>query len=183
MFFGPTGSITRMHQDIDMSNVFRPSLKAGRGWSCFLLIKAGYCINSFNVHSTVDLTIPTIKHTRGLCRRNDRWFLNMATHCSGAQRLLAPRSRTPEGGFGIEYDGTPLRLKLLAVYHHNGKMDRSVDESFVWPTMVYLKKNLAAGKKRSDALESDHHHHHGGENGLSLDETFLYSYSYLFLQE
>ena len=75
MFFGPTGSITRMHQDIDMSNVFPdPVLKAGRGWSCFLLIKAGYCINSFQCPFYCRYRPSRLSNIPGacLCRRNDR---------------------------------------------------------------------------------------------------------------
>lgn len=73
MFFGPKGSITRMHQDIDMSNVFLTQFEGRKRVVLFapdqshLLYKL-----PFNVHTTVDIdkpdydTYPALHYAKGM---------------------------------------------------------------------------------------------------------------------
>ncbi len=73
MFFGPKNSVTRMHQDIDMSNVFLTQF-AGRKRVVLFAPDQSHLLYRlpFNVHSTVDIdnpdfeTYPGLKYAKGV---------------------------------------------------------------------------------------------------------------------
>jgi hypothetical protein len=102
MFFGPKYAITRMHQDIDMSNVFLTQFAGRRRVVLFapdqspLLYKL-----PFNVHSTVDIdhadyeTYPALKYAKGystILEKGDTLFMP-----SGYWHHI----EYLEGGFGL----------------------------------------------------------------------------------
>jgi ribosomal protein L16 Arg81 hydroxylase len=72
MFFGPAGSITRMHQDIDMSNVFLTQFAGRKRVVLFAPDQSDLLYRlPFNVHSTVDIdkpdyeTYPAMQYAQG----------------------------------------------------------------------------------------------------------------------
>lgn len=72
MFFGPASSITRMHQDIDMSNVFLTQFAGRKRVVLFAPDQSDLLYRlPFNVHSTVDIdkpdydTYPAMKYAQG----------------------------------------------------------------------------------------------------------------------
>jgi ribosomal protein L16 Arg81 hydroxylase len=73
MFFGPPKSIVRMHQDIDMSNVFLTQFHGRKRVFLFAPDQSELLYRlPFNVHSTVDVdnpdyeTYPGLKYVRGM---------------------------------------------------------------------------------------------------------------------
>lgn len=73
MFFGPAGSITRMHQDIDMSNVFLTQFHGRKRVWLFPPDQSALLYRlPFNVHSTVDVdhpdyeTYPALNFAKGM---------------------------------------------------------------------------------------------------------------------
>lgn len=72
MFFGPAKSITRMHQDIDMSNVFLTQFAGRKRVVLFAPDQSDLLYRlPFNVHSTVDIdkpdydTYPAMQYAQG----------------------------------------------------------------------------------------------------------------------
>ncbi len=169
MFFGPTGSITRMHQDIDMSNVFLTQFEGRKRVVLFppdqsrLLYKL-----PFNVHSTVDIDHPDYQTYPGLA-----YAEGMTAVLEYGDTLFMPSGywhhiEYLEGGFGLSIRtvAPTLRLKLLAVYHLTMERwtDRLMNRLFGQRWFIF-KKNLASrrAEKEIRRMESDQHHHHGGE--------------------
>lgn len=67
MFFGPKGSITRMHQDIDMSNVFLTQFEGRKRVVLFPPSQSALLYKlPLNVHSTVDIEHPDFDQYPGL---------------------------------------------------------------------------------------------------------------------
>jgi ribosomal protein L16 Arg81 hydroxylase len=102
MFFGPTNSIVRMHQDIDMSNVFLTQFHGSRHVTLFSPYQSELLYRlPFNVHSTVDVdnpdyeTYPALNYVKGV-----------STVLEHGDTLFMPSGywhhiQYLEGGFGI----------------------------------------------------------------------------------
>lgn len=120
MFFGPKGSITRMHQDIDMSNVFLTQFEGRKRVVLFapdqshLLYKL-----PFNVHSTVDIDHPDydtypglhyVKGMEGILEYGDTLFMP-----SGYWHHI----EYLEGGYGLSVRTVAhaLPMKIRGVYN------------------------------------------------------------------
>jgi ribosomal protein L16 Arg81 hydroxylase len=102
MFFGPTNSIVRMHQDIDMSNVFLTQFHGRKRVYLFSPDQSELLYRlPFNVHSTVDVdnpdyeTYPALNYVKG-----------MSTVLEHGDTLFMPSGywhhiQYLEGGFGL----------------------------------------------------------------------------------
>lgn len=102
MFFGPAGSVTRMHQDIDLSNVFLTQFAGKKRVVLFAPDQSELLYRlPFNVHSTVDIDNPDYDTYPGL---------KFAEGCTGllehGDTLFMPSGywhhiEYVEGGFGL----------------------------------------------------------------------------------
>jgi ribosomal protein L16 Arg81 hydroxylase len=102
MFFGPAKSIVRMHQDIDMSNVFLTQFHGRKRVYLFSPDQSDLLYRlPFNVHSTVDVdnpdyeTYPALNYVKG-----------MSTIMEHGDTLFMPSGywhhiQYLEGGFGL----------------------------------------------------------------------------------
>lgn len=169
MFFGPKHSITRMHQDIDMSNVFLTQFEGKKRVVLFapdqstLLYKL-----PFNVHSTVDIDNPDFDTYPGL-----KYVHGMTAILEYSDTLFMPSGywhhiEYLEGGYGLSVRSMPatLGLKLQGLYHLT--MERWVDTTMnklLGKKWFAYKKRLA--HKRADREISKHdagdHLHTGNE--------------------
>jgi len=169
MFFGPTGSITRMHQDIDMSNVFLTQFEGKKRVVLFppsqskLLYKL-----PFNVHSTVDIENPDFDTYPGL-----KYVKGCTATLEYGDTLFMPSGywhhiEYLEGGYGLSIRtlAPSLGLKLQAVYHLS--VERWLDtilNKILGKRWFKYKKHLA--QKRADAEINRHdtgdHIEHGNQ--------------------
>jgi hypothetical protein len=102
MFFGPKNAVTRMHQDIDMSNVFLTQFAGKRHVLLFAPDQSQFLYKlPFNVHSTVDIMnpdfdlYPALKYAKGYTA--DLEFGDTLFMPSGYWHHI----EYPEAGFGL----------------------------------------------------------------------------------
>lgn len=116
MFFGPPKSIVRMHQDIDMSNVFLTQFHGKKRVWLFSPDQSNLLYRlPFNVHSTVDVDHPDYKEYPGL-----KYVKGMSTVLEHGDTLFMPSGYWHHieyitGGFGLSVrtlaNTMPVRLK------------------------------------------------------------------------
>lgn len=129
MFFGPKNAFTRMHQDIDLSNVFLTQFAGRRRVVLFapdqspLLYKL-----PFNVHSTVDIdhpdyeTYPAMRYAKGsegVLENGDTLFIP-----SGYWHHI----EYLEGGFGLSVRSLGLNLFTILRGAYNVSLQRKLDD-------------------------------------------------------
>ncbi len=167
MFFGPPKSITRMHQDIDMSNVFLTQFHGKKRVVLFAPSQSKLLYRlPFNVHSTVDIDHPDFDTYPGL-----KYVKGVTTVLEHGDTLFMPSGywhhiEYVEGGFGLSVrtlaHGIPMTLKgvwNLTVQRTIDNIMRKLSEE-KW---FEYKKKLA--QKRADKIireiESDPGINHG----------------------
>ena len=102
MFFGPTKSVVRMHQDIDMSNVFLTQFHGRKRVVLFAPDQSDLLYRlPFNVHTIVDIDTPDYEEFPGL-----KYAKGMSTILEHGDTLFMPSGywhhiEYLEGGFGL----------------------------------------------------------------------------------
>jgi len=102
MFFGPSKSVVRMHQDIDMSNVFLTQFHGRKRVVLFPPDQSDLLYRlPFNVHTIVDIDHPDYKEFPGL-----EYAKGMSTILEHGDTLFMPSGywhhiEYLEGGFGL----------------------------------------------------------------------------------
>jgi ribosomal protein L16 Arg81 hydroxylase len=102
MFFGPTKSVVRMHQDIDMSNVFLTQFHGRKRVVLFPPDQSDLLYRlPFNVHTIVDIDHPDYQEFPGL-----KYAKGMSTIIEHGDTLFMPSGywhhiEYLEGGFGL----------------------------------------------------------------------------------
>ncbi len=156
MFFGPKNSVTRMHQDIDMSNVFLTQFEGLKRVVLFppsqsdLLYKL-----PFNVHTTVDIDHPDlekypglkyVKGTTGILEYGDTLYMPSG-YWHHVEYL--------EGGFGLSIRSIastlPLKWKGLYSVTIQRKFDDLMRYFFKQKWFVYKLKR--AQKRANKAIK------------------------------
>lgn len=152
MFFGPPKSIVRMHQDIDMSNVFLTQFHGEKRVVLFPPSQSELLYRlPFNVHSTVDVDHPDYEEYPGL-----NYVKGMNTILQHGDTLFMPSGywhhiEYLSGGFGLAVRtiaiSFPLKLKAVwkvTILRGIDNLMRKINEE-KW---FAYKKKLA--KKRAD---------------------------------
>lgn len=168
MFFGPKNSITRMHQDIDMSNVFLTQFEGKKRVVLFAPDQSDLLYKlPFNVHSTVDIDHPDYETYPGL-----KYAKGMTGVLEYGDTLYMPAGywhhiEYVEGGYGLSVRtiAPTFALKLKGVY--NLTIQRKLDDimrKMFGQKWFNFKKEVA--RKRADRAirkierNSGEHHHH-----------------------
>jgi ribosomal protein L16 Arg81 hydroxylase len=128
MFFGPTNSIVRMHQDIDMSNVFLTQFHGSRKVTLFSPDQSELLYRlPFNVHSTVDVdnpdyeTYPALNYVKGV-----------STVLEHGDTLFMPSGywhhiQYLEGGFGLSVRTVANNWEMILGGFWNLTFQRTMD--------------------------------------------------------
>jgi ribosomal protein L16 Arg81 hydroxylase len=129
MFFGPKHSVTRMHQDIDLSNVFLTQFAGKRRVVLFAPDQSHFLYRlPFNVHSTVDIdnpdyeTYPALKYAKGysaVLENGDTLYMP-----SGYWHHI----EYLEGGFGLSVRTLGHNLSTIARGAYNVTIQRKFDD-------------------------------------------------------
>lgn len=154
MFFGPKNSITRIHQDIDMSNVFLTQFEGRKRVVLFAPSQSKLLYRlPFNVHTTVDIDHPDYEKYPGL-----KYAKGMTTVLEFGDTLFMPSGywhhiEYLEGGYGLSVRTMPptFGLKLKGVY--NLTIQRKFDDLMRWmfdKKWFAYKSNVA--RKRANKI-------------------------------
>jgi Cupin-like domain len=152
MFFGPPKSVVRMHQDIDMSNVFLTQFHGRKRVVLFppdqstLLYKL-----PFNVHSTVDVDKPDYNSYPGL-----NYVKGMTAILQHGDTLFMPSGywhhiEYLEGGFGLSVrtmGNLPMLLKGVWSLAINRNLDNVMNKLDEEKWFDYKKKVAFARAER-----------------------------------
>ncbi len=166
MFFGPKGSITRMHQDIDMSNVFLTQFEGRKRVVLFAPDQSELLYRlPFNVHSTVDIDHPDFEKYPAL-----RYVKGMQGELQYGDTLFMPSGywhhiEYLEGGFGLSVRTVApgFMQRLYGIY--NLTVQRSVDTlmRFIFRDAWFTWKKQVAIRRAEEAMariERDRDQHH-----------------------
>jgi hypothetical protein len=166
MFFGPKNAITRMHQDIDMSNVFLTQFEGKKRVVLFAPDQSDVLYKlPFNVHSTVDIdkpdydNYPALKYAKGMTgilEFGDTLFMP-AGYWHHIEYL--------EGGYGLSVRTLPptILLKLKGAY--NLTIQRKLDDllrKLFGDKWFELKKSIAQKRAEKAIREIEKNNHHSG---------------------
>lgn len=156
MFFGPPKSIVRMHQDIDMSNVFLTQFHGRKRVVLFAPDQSELLYRlPFNVHSTVDVDAPDYEAYPGL-----NYVKGFTTILEHGDTLFMPSGywhhiEYLEGGFGLSVrtmaNSLPMKfngLWNLTVQRTTDNLMRKINED-KW--FAYKKK--LANKRAERAMK------------------------------
>ena len=156
MFFGPPKSIVRMHQDIDMSNVFLTQFNGRKRVVLFAPDQSDLLYRlPFNVHSTVDIDNPDFKAYPGL-----KYVKGMSIVLEHGDTLFMPSGywhhmEYLDGGFALSVRTVAhgIGMKVQGVWNLAVKrlVDRIMNKLFDQKWFEY-KKNLAA-KRAERAID------------------------------
>ncbi|CAN5657088.1 hypothetical protein BH10BAC3_BH10BAC3_04750 [soil metagenome] len=153
MFFGPKESITRMHQDIDMSNVFLTQFAGAKRVVLFPPDQSDLLYRlPFNVHSTVDIDHPDFETYPGL-----QYAKGMSTVLQHGDTLFMPSGywhhiEYLEGGFGLSVRTLGASVSTIVKGGFNVTLRRKFDDimrKMYDQKWFEYKKRLA--RKRADA--------------------------------
>lgn len=128
MFFGPSNSIVRMHQDIDMSNVFLTQFHGRKRVVLFAPDQSKLLYRlPFNVHSTVDVDHPDYDTYPGL-----NYVKGMSTVIEHGDTIFMPSGywhhiEYLDGGFGLSVRTLPYGLSMKARGLWNLTVQRTTD--------------------------------------------------------
>lgn len=128
MFFGPSNSIVRMHQDIDMSNVFLTQFHGRKRVVLFAPDQSELLYRlPFNVHSTVDVDHPDYDSYPGL-----NYVKGMSTVIEHGDTIFMPSGywhhiEYLDGGFGLSVRTLPYGLSMKAKGLWNLTVQRTTD--------------------------------------------------------
>ena len=168
MFFGPKGSITRMHQDIDMSNVFLTQFEGKKRVVLFAPDQSDLLYKlPFNVHSTVDIDHPDYEQYPGL-----NYVVGMEGILEYGDTLFMPSGywhhiEYVEGGFGLSVRtvAPTWSQKLRGAYYLT--VQRTIDQAMrrIMGDKWFKWKKHVAENRANRAIEliereQDHNQHH-----------------------
>lgn len=152
MFFGPKNSITRIHQDIDMSNVFLTQFNGRKRVVLFAPDQSKLLYRlPFNVHTTVDIDHPDYEKYPGL-----KYVKGSTAILEYGDTLYMPSGywhhiEYLEGGFGLSVRTVAPTLALKAKGAYNLSIQRKFDDIM---RKLFDKKwfayKSALAKKRAD---------------------------------
>jgi hypothetical protein len=155
LFFGPRNSVTRMHQDIDLSNVFLTQFEGRRKVILFSPDQSAFLYKlPFNVHSTVDITkpdysaYPALRYARGysaVLEYGDTLFMP-----SGYWHHI----EYLEGGFGLSVRTLSHDLRTVIRGGYNVTLQRWFDQlmNSVQPEAWLRYKQKCAVRKAEKAM-------------------------------
>lgn len=153
MFFGPPKSIVRMHQDIDMSNVFLTQFHGRKRVVLFAPDQSDLLYRlPFNVHSIVDVDHPDYKTFPGL-----KYVKGMTTILEHGDTLFMPSGywhhiEYLEGGFGLSVRtvANSLNMKLQGAWSLGGRrlIDRMMRNLMKEEKWFDFKKKVAHSRLR-----------------------------------
>jgi hypothetical protein len=129
MFFGPKQSITRMHQDIDMSNVFLTQFTGRKRVVLFPPDQSDLLYRlPFNVHSIVDIDQPDFDSYPGL-----KYAKGMSTVLEFGDTLFMPSGywhhiEYLEGGFGLSVRTLGASVGTILKGAYNVTVQRKFDD-------------------------------------------------------
>ena len=153
MFFGPKKSVTRMHQDIDMSNVFLTQFTGRKRVVLFSPAESDLLYRlPFNVHSTVDIDNPDFEAYPGL-----KYAKGMSTVLEFGDTLFMPSGywhhiEYLEGGFGLSVRTLGASVATILKGGYNVTIRRKFDDimrKLYGQKWFEYKKSLA--QKRANA--------------------------------
>lgn len=160
MFFGPKQSITRMHQDIDMSNVFLTQFSGRKRVVLFAPDQSDLLYRlPFNVHSTVDIdkpdfeTYPGLKYAKGataILEFGDTLFMP-----SGYWHHI----EYLEGGFGLSVRTIGANIATILKGGYNVTLRRKFDDvmrKLYDQKWFEYKKRLAQKRANAAISKIDH---------------------------
>lgn len=161
MFFGPKNSITRIHQDIDMSNVFLTQFAGRKRVVLFAPDQSKLLYRlPFNVHTTVDIDHPDFEKYPGL-----KYVKGCTTILEYGDTLYMPSGywhhiEYLEGGYGLSVRtiAPTLALKIKGAY--NLSVQRKFDDMMRWMfDKKWFNYKVAIAQKRANKeikkIESD----------------------------
>lgn len=152
MFFGPKNSVTRMHQDIDMSNVFLTQFEGKKRVILFAPDQSDLLYKlPFNVHSTVDIENPDFETYPGL-----KYVKGMTGILEYGDTLFMPSGywhhiEYAEGGYGLSVRTRASSFPILLRGAYNLIIQRRLDDimrKLFGQKWFNLKKSIA--RKRAD---------------------------------
>ncbi|MBK7568323.1 MAG: cupin-like domain-containing protein [Bacteroidetes bacterium] len=129
MFFGPKNSVTRMHQDIDMSNVFLTQFEGKKRVILFAPDQSDLLYKlPFNVHSTVDIEKPDFETYPGL-----KYVKGMTGILEYGDTLFMPSGywhhiEYAEGGYGLSVRTRASSFPILLRGAYNLIIQRRLDD-------------------------------------------------------
>lgn len=156
MFFGPKQSITRMHQDIDMSNVFLTQFAGKKRVVLFPPDQSELLYRlPFNVHSTVDIDKPDYETYPGL-----QFAKGMSTILEHGDTLFMPSGywhhvEYLEGGFGLSIRTLGASLGTILQGGFNVTIRRKFDDIMrkLFDQKWFEFKKRLARKRANAAIE------------------------------
>ena len=167
MFFGPKNAITRMHQDIDMSNVFLTQFEGKKRVVLFPPDQSDLLYRlPFNVHSTVDIDkpdykeYPALKYAKGLTgilEYGDTLFMP-----SGYWHHI----EYVEGGYGLSVRSLPPQFSVKLKGFYNLTIQRKLDDMlrFTFGNKWFELKKSIAKKRAERAIKRMHKNNaHSGD--------------------
>ena len=167
MFFGPKNAITRMHQDIDMSNVFLTQFEGKKRVVLFPPDQSDLLYRlPFNVHSTVDIDkpdykeYPALKYAKGLTgilEYGDTLFMP-----SGYWHHI----EYLEGGYGLSVRSLPTQFSVKLKGFYNLTIQRKLDDMlrFTFGNKWFELKKSIAKKRAERAIKRMHKNNaHSGD--------------------
>ncbi len=172
MFFGPKNSVTRMHQDIDMSNVFLTQFEGKKRVVLFPPDQSALLYRlPFNVHSTVDIDHPDFDTYPGL-----KYAKGMSGILEYGDTLYMPAGywhhiEYLEGGYGLSVRtiAPTFMLKLKGVY--NLTIQRKTDDlmrKLFGDKWFRLKKNIAV-KRANRAIRKIESERNDGQHAPAFN--------------
>ncbi len=156
MFFGPKKSITRMHQDIDMSNVFLTQFAGRKRVVLFAPDQSELLYRlPFNVHSTVDIDHPDFETYPGL-----RYAKGMSTVLEHGDTLFMPSGywhhiEYLEGGFGLSVRTLGASVGTILKGGFNVTIRRKFDDIMrkIYDQKWFEYKKRLANKRANAAID------------------------------
>lgn len=168
MFFGPKNAITRIHQDIDMSNVFLTQFSGRKRVVLFSPDQSRLLYRlPFNVHTTVDIDHPDYEKYPGL-----KYVTGSTAILEFGDTLFMPSGywhhiEYLEAGFGLSVRtvAPTLMLKLKGAY--NLSIQRKLDDImrkmfnkkwFAYKTALAQKRANREIQKMNSGNNGNHRH-------------------------
>lgn len=155
MFFGPKHSVTRMHMDIDLSNVFLTQFTGKRRVVLFPPSQSSLLYRlPFNVHSTVDIDKPDFETYPAM-----RYAKGCSTVLEHGDTLYMPSGywhhvEYVEGGFGLSVRTLGHNLPTILRGAYNVTIQRKLDDLMRWARgdKWFAYKKRIAHQRAEEAL-------------------------------
>lgn len=167
MFFGPKNAITRMHQDIDMSNVFLTQFEGKKRVVLFPPDQSDLLYRlPFNVHTTVDIDKPDYKEYPAL-----KYVKGLTGILEYGDTLFMPSGywhhiEYVEGGYGLSVRSLPPQFSIKLKGFYNLTIQRKLDDMlrFTFGNKWFELKKSIAKKRAERAIKRIHKNNaHSGD--------------------